>query len=57
VERNEALFFICQMAWAKFILKKLLDWFTITLAKNITIHKEQGILRGVLRFPNGIRGE
>lgn len=47
MERNEALLFICQMVWAKLVLKKVVNWHTIKHVKNTTISKIQDIPRAV----------
>ena len=52
VERNEALFFICQMVWVKLVLKKVVDWPKIKHAKIIMMPKEQSVSRRVLNFSN-----
>jgi hypothetical protein len=52
VDRNEAVFYICQMVWSKVVLKKKVDWHTIKQAKNITMPKEPDIPTRVLRFPH-----
>jgi hypothetical protein len=53
VERNEVVLYVCQMVWAKVVLKKKVDLPTIKQAKNIMMPKEQDIPTEVLRFPHG----
>jgi hypothetical protein len=46
VKRNEAFLFSFQMMWAKLMLKKMVDWYTIKKAKNIMMIEEQDIEGG-----------